>query len=245
MMKKKNTFTKYISIAIILLVGTLFVAKFGGPSLLKLYVEAGIGTCQKIPVLCMTPTPEIISPEIEKEYTAELLTYEFPTMSIKLPKDFTVIQERIKKVYYKRNKRQHQGNVVYLLHKGPNFFINLFPQLTKQGIKDNYEFIKRTMYADLKGIKNLTDAFFVIMKGIFIPDLGDLKDVKMAQFKLTDRRGFINYNFTASGNYFDCNIMDNAGNFFKIYIKDKGASLNLDKLLAILSSVKAIGESPQ
>lgn len=236
MMKKKNTFTKYISIAIILLVGILFVAKFGGPSLLRLYIESGIGTCQKIPVLCMTPTPEVISPEINKGYIAELLTYEFPKMSIQIPKDFTVIQERIKKVYYKKNKRQHSGSVIYLLHKGPNFFINLFPQLTKKGINDDYEFIKRTMFANLKGVKNLTDAFFVIMKGIFIPDLGDLKDVKMAQFKLKDKRGFINYNLTGAGNYFDCNIIDNAGSFFKIYIKDKGASLNLDQVLAIIST---------
>ena len=46
---------KYISIAVTLLAAVLFVAKFGGPSLLKSYVETGIGTCEKIPILCMAP----------------------------------------------------------------------------------------------------------------------------------------------------------------------------------------------
>jgi hypothetical protein len=185
----------------------------------------------------MAPALEIISPKINKEYIAELLPYEFPKMSIYAPKGFTIIKERIKKVYYKRNKRQHSGNVIYLLREDPNFFTNLFPQLTKQGIDSDYEIIKRTMFARLKDIKNLTDTVFVIMKSIFIPDLGDLRNVKMVQFMLTDKKGFINYNLDKSGNYFDGYIIDSGGNFYKIYIKDKEASLDLDKVLAIISTV--------
>jgi hypothetical protein len=236
-MKKKDTFARYITITVVLLLSILYVVKFGGPSILRLYVETGIGTCEKIPVLCMAPGQEIIRPEINKEYTAELLPYAFPKMSIYAPKGFTVGEERIKKVYYKKNKRKHIGSVIYLLYEEPNFFINLFPQLTKQGIDNDYEFIKRTMFAKLKDIKNLTDTSFVIMKGVFIPDLGDLKNVKMAQFMLSDKKGFINYTLSNSGNYFDCNIIDAAGNFFKIYIKDRDASLDLDKVLGIISTV--------
>jgi hypothetical protein len=236
-MKKKDIFVRYILIILVLLLGILYVAKYGGPSILRLYVESGIGTCEKIPILCMTPDPGIITPQINKEYIAELLPREFPTMSIYAPKDFTVVKENIKKVYYKKYKRKHSGSVIYILHEDPDFFINLFPQLTKQGIDSDYEFIKRTMLAKLKDIKNLTDTFFVIMKSVFSPDLGDLRNVKMVQFILTDKKGFINYNLSNSGNYFDCNIIDASGDLFKISIKDKDAGLDLDKVLAIISTV--------
>jgi hypothetical protein len=75
------------------------------------------------------------------------------------------------------------------------------------------------------------------MKGIFTPDLGNQKDVKMAQFTVLDKRGFINYNLTGPDHYFDCNIFNTNQDFFKIYIKDKGASLDLDKVLTIISTV--------
>lgn len=236
-MKKRHLFSKLILITIFLLLGILFVAKSGGPSLLRMYIENGVGSCEKIPILCMQPEKEVINPQINKEYIGGLLTYEFPNMSIGISRGFTVIQEKIKKVYYKKAKHKHPGGVIYLLYTEPKFFINLYPQLTKQGITDNYEFIKRTMFARLTDIKNLTDTFFVIMKSIFIPDLGELKNVKMAQFVMSDKRGFINYNLAYPDNYFDCNIIDKDGNFFKVYIKDKGARLNLDKALAIISTV--------
>jgi hypothetical protein len=158
-------------------------------------------------------------------------------MSICTPQDFAVFKEMLEKVYYKKNKRKHGGNVIYLLHEEPDFFIHLFPQLTRRGVASDYEFIKRTMFAKSKDIKNLTDAFFVIMKSVFVPGLGDSKTAKMAQFTLTDKRGFINYNLSKSGNYFDCNMFDSARNFFKIYIKDKDASLDLDKVMTIISTV--------
>ncbi len=106
-MKKKDTFARYITITVVLLLSILYVVKFGGPSILRLYVETGIGTCEKIPVLCMAPGQEIIRPEINKGYIAELLPYEFPKMSIYIPKGFSVVKESINKVYYKKHKRKH------------------------------------------------------------------------------------------------------------------------------------------
>ena len=237
---KTKSLGKNISLAIVLLLCLVFVAKSGGPALLRQYVQSGIGDCQKIPILCMAPTEEINSPKINKEYLKELLPCKFPKMAINVPRNFSVYQEEIKKVYYKKMKRPHQEAAVYLLCQAPNFFVDLFPQLKKQGVQDDYGFIKRIMCAKLKNIKNLTDAFFVIMKGIFIPDLGDQKDVKMAQFTAADKRGFINYNLSKPDNYFDCNVINKQGDFFKIYIKDRGANLDLGKVLAIISTVDSV-----
>jgi len=234
---KKKKFSRYVSLTVVFSLAVLFVAKSAGPSLLRLYIETGIGTCQKIPILCMAPSQGITNPGINKEYATGLLLYRFPKIEISLPRGFTVVQETIKKVYYKRRHRGHEGAVIYLLYEEPDFFINLFPQLKKQGIPDDYEFIKHTMQAKIEEIKNLNDAFFVIMKGIFTPDLGEQKQVKMAQFAMSDKKGFINYNLNKSGNYFDCNIIDKAGDFFKIYIKDKSARLDLEKVLAVISTV--------
>lgn len=237
---KRNRAIKFIATGIILLAAILFVAKFGGPSILKLYLETGVGTCEKIPILCLAPEEGIVNLDINKEYFAELLTLKFPNMEIAVPKGFDVVQEAIKKVYHKKKRSQHSGAVIYLLHEPPNFFINLFPHLKEQGIIDNYEFIRRVMYAKLKDTENLTDAFFVIMKGIFIPDLGKQENVRMVQFEVADKKGFINYNLGKPGNYFDCNVIDNEGDFFKIYIKDKGATLDLNQVMAIISLTNKI-----
>ena len=237
-MKKRHLFGKLISITVLLLLGILFVAKFGGPSLLKMYIENGVGSCEKIPILCMQPEKEIIGLGVNKEYLAELIPYKSPKMSLAMPKGFSIVQETIKKVYYKKGKHKYAGSVIYLLYKEPGFFINLFPQIAKQGINDDYGFIKHTMFANSNAMKNLTDAFFVIMKGIFIPDLGDQKNVKMAEFLIADKKGFINYNLGDLENYFDCNIINEQGKFFKIYIKDKGGSLDLNKVLTIISTAR-------
>ena len=235
---KKNLLLKFISITIAILFAVLFVAKFGGEAILRLYISSGVGTCKKIPVLCMAPDKEIIGLGVNKEYLAQLVPYEFPKMTVSIPNDFTAIQERVKKFYYSKSNRPQEGNIIYLLYEEPDFFINLFPQLKKQRVNDDFEFIKRTMFAKSGEVKNLTDVFFVIMKGIFIPDLGELSKVKMAQFEIADKRGFINYNLAASGNYFDCNVIDSKANFFKIYIKDKTAGLDLEKVLTIISTVR-------
>lgn len=238
--KLKQKGIKYISIAVALLAALFFVAKFGGPSILRLYVETGFGTCEKIPILCMAPTEQVINPEINTEYVRQLLPQDFPRMHLHIPRGFTLIKEGVKKIYYKKNKRPDKGAVIYLLYEEPNFFTKLFPQTLKQGIKDDYEFIRRTMYAKTEDIKNLNDVFFVVMKGIFTPDLGDQKNAKMLQLQMSDRKGFINYSLAKKDNYFDCNIITSDGSFFKIYIKDKGATLDLNKVFAIISTVNSL-----
>lgn len=237
-MKKKVL--KNICIAIVFLFGLAFIAKFGGPPILKLYIESGVGNCQKIPILCMTPAEETIKPIINKEYAQELIPYQFPKMAISIPKGFAIVQETIKKVYYKRSGRPQGGPVIYALYKEPGFFVNLFPQSKGRGIKDNYEFIKQTMYAKPADIKNINDAFFVIMKGIFIPDLGEQNNVKMIKFNFADKKGFINYNLSKPDSYFDCNVVNNEDTYFKIYIKDKAANLDLDKVFVIISTLSRL-----
>lgn len=236
----KHKALRYICLAVFFVLAILFVAQFGGPSILKLYIETGIGNCQKIPILCKTPQEAINAARINKEYIGELVLYKFPKMTIFIPKGFNVVQEVIQKVYYKKYKRLYSGAVIYLLYQPPDFFVKLFPQVKKQGINDNYTFLRRTMFARIEDVQNLTDTFFVIMKGIFIPDLGNQNTVRMSQFVMAEKRGFINYNLRERDNYFDCNIINNTGDFFKIYIKDKEAKLNLEKVLAIISTATSI-----
>jgi len=228
---------KYIYTAVVLSFALLFVAKFGGPAILKAYVETGVGNCRTLPLLCFVPEKEIINPEIDKAYLQELLPYTFPGIDISIPKGFTVIKGKITKAYYKKRKFNAESPVIYLLYQKPNFFINLFPRLKKQGIESNYDFVTRTMNARLNDIDNITDAFFVIMKTIFTPNIGDQANIKMVKFESSDKKGFITYNLRPLENYFDCDVISSDDTFFKIYIKDKGARLNLDKALAIISTL--------
>jgi len=233
----KNKTLKNISIILALFLSLLYVAIVAGPVLLKLYIKSGIGDCQKVPVLCVIPNEEIINPTVDSQYLEGLTLYKFPDLKIYLPKTFLVAKEKIKKVYYKRARRSRGEDVAYLLYEKPYFFINLFPQSKKIGIKNDYEFFRRIMYARLGQIQSLTDAFFVIVKSVFIPDLGDNKNLKMASLTTADLKGFIVYNLTPEGNYFDCNVFNNKDEFFKIYIKDKSAQLDMPKVLAILSNI--------
>jgi hypothetical protein len=75
------------------------------------------------------------------------------------------------------------------------------------------------------------------MKGIFTPDIGDQAAVKMIKFKLDNLSGFINYNLSAKGNFFDCNIFSKDGDFYKVYIKDYQGILDLNKVIVIISTV--------
>ncbi len=233
---KKRTL-KYIYIAVVLSFALLFVAKFGGAAILKAYVETGIGYCRTMPLLCFVPEKEIIKPEIDKTYLQELLPYTFPGIEISIPKGFIVIKGVITKVYYKKRKYNAKSPVIYLLYQKPKFFINLFPQVKKQGVENNYDFVTRTMNAKVKDINNITDAFFVIMKTIFTPNLGDQKNIKMVKFESSDKKGFITYNLNPLENYFDCDVISSDDAFFKIYIKDKGTKLDLNKVLAIISTL--------
>lgn len=242
----KKAIFKYIYIAIVLFFASLFVLKFGGQAILKAYVRIGIGDCRAIPILCMAPEKELNNPEIDKAYISELLPYSFPGqelpysfpgLEVSIPKGFTVIRGSTTKVYYKRRKYDAKTPTVFLLYQKPNFFINLFPQLRKEGIENNYGFVTRTLYAQLENINNITDAFFVIMKSVFTPNIGRQENAGIVKFKMLDKRGFITYNMAPLESYFDCDIINSDDAFFKIYIKDKGKRLDLDKVLAIISTM--------
>lgn len=235
-MKKK--LAKNLSIGILLILSLLFVAKVAGPQFLRMYVEMGLGDCTKLPIFCVAPDEEISDSTIDESYVEQLVEYALPEVKIKVPKDFSLIKEKITKVYYKRKYKRFEGPVIYLLFEKPDYFLNLFPRLKKQGIRSDYDFLLKTMSAKTKEINTLTDAFFTIMKSVFTPDLGDQNNLRMVKFVNQNKRGFITMNLGESENSFDCNIIDSQGNFFKLYIKDKGASLDLNKILAIISTVE-------
>ncbi len=237
-MKKKAA--QFITTAVVLIFALFFLIKFGGPSLLRAYVQTGVGSCQKIPVLCLSPETKIVNPLIDQDYKSGLLLYKFPKMQIYLPKGFNVTQEEMKKFYYTKGARKLSGSAIYLLYEKPGFFPELFPQLIKRGVSDNYIFISRTLAAETARIQNLTDAFFAIMKTIFTPNLGDQKNIKMIKFVMPDYRGYITYNLGEKQNYFNCDIIDNEGGFFKVYIKDKQGILDLTKVFTIISTAEEL-----
>jgi len=234
---KTNRLTKFITGILAFCLALVFIIKFAGPNILRQYISYGIGECKNIPILCMQPQEKVFSPEISPEYLATLFPQKFPKMSISAPKDFTLIQELIKKVYHKKRHVNNQA-VIYLLRQEPGAFIKLYPDVQKQGVRDNYEFIRRLMYANLKNAENITDAFFLIMKSVFTPDIGNQSTAKMIKFKIKDKLGYINYTMAKPNNYFDCNVLDKNDNFFKVYIKDIGARLDLNNVFAIISTLK-------
>ncbi|HOX23936.1 MAG TPA: hypothetical protein PLL10_10755 [Elusimicrobiales bacterium] len=176
--------------------------------------------------------------EINKSFLGELNPHDFPRMSIQLPTGFNVYEEKHKRYYFKKWGKGAKTPTIFLIYEPPQFFIMLFPEAKKQGITDNYSFIKRSMEANLDNLQNLHDAFFVVMKGIFIPDTGNQNNTKMEQFTVGDRKCFINYNLGPKENYFDCNIADKDDSYYKIYIKDMDKKLDLEKVAAIISTLK-------
>lgn len=232
-------FAKYFGRTILLIMAVAFVIKFAGPNILRQYISYGIGNCKTTPILCMQPDEKIFIPQIDTLYLDTLIPHVFPKMSIAVPKGFTLIQELIKKPYYKK-RHDHNKAVIYLLVQEPGAFIKLYPDVKKQAVTDNYEFIRRLTYANLNRIENITDAFFLIMKSVFTPDIGNQSTAKMIKFKLLDLKGFINYSMAKPNNYFDCNVSDAEGNFFKVYIKDIGARLDLNNVFAIISTLKPV-----
>lgn len=235
----KNRFMKFLTASCAVSLCLAFIVKFAGPNILKQYISYGIGDCKTVPILCLQPDEKTITPEPNREYADTLVPQKFPKMSLSAPKGFNLVQELIKKKYY---KKRHPGNkaVIYLLRQEPGAFIRLYPDVRKQGVNNNYEFMRRLMYANINKINNLTDAFFVVMKSIFIPDLGQQNICRMVQFKMGDKIGFINYSMAKPDNYFDCNVLDTKGNFFKVYIKDIGGRLDLNNVFAIISTLEPI-----
>ncbi len=238
-----NRFIKYLAGTIALALSLAFVIKFAGPNILRQYISYGIGNCKNIPILCRQPENNTFKPEINKEYLDTLIPQNFPKMSVSVPRGFTLVQELIKRVYYKKNRFNNHNNnkaVIYLLFQEPGAFIKLYPDVRKQGIKDNAEFLRHLMRANLDQVNNITDAFFVIMKSVFTPDIGNQSTAKMIKFELGGIKGFINYTMAKPDNYFDCNVLDEKDNFFKVYIKDAGARLDLNNVFAIISTLKPI-----
>lgn len=232
-------FAKYLSRVILLIIAVAFVIKFAGPNILRQYISYGVGSCKVTPLLCMQPEEKIFTPQIDSQYLDTLIPHVFPKMSVSVPKGFNLIQELIKKQYYKKRHAFNRA-VMHLLIQEPGAFIKLYPDVRKQGVFDNYEFIRRLEYAHLGEIENITDAFFLIMKSVFTPDVGNQSIAKMIRFKLKDKEGYINYTLARPNNYFDCNVLDADGNFFKLYIKDIGARLDLNNVFAIISTLKPV-----
>jgi len=233
-----NKTKKHITSVLSIFLALVFIGVFGGPQLLKLYIRSGMGDCKSLPITCREPEIELNDPAISKEAIENFVPYVFKEIEICLPKSFNVVKSHTKKYYFKRRMIPTGRQTIYLLYKEPNFFVNLFPHLKKKGVKDDYEFIRRTMYAKTTDIHGITDTFFVIMKGVFTPFLGDQQNLAMIKFKLDDKRGFINFDLSQNANYFDCNIIDGDNNFFKVYIKDTSCRLELADVFAILSTVK-------
>jgi len=241
----KNTTKTIILFAVVLLVGILFLAKFATPALLKTYVEMGMGgpTAYKQPVFSVVASEEIIDFPVDQAYIQELLPYKYPDMEVLLPKKFSVTKHTKTKYYYKRRAIKDRNAAIYLLCKNPDFFVGLFPQVKKIGIDNNGEFISKVLNAKTQDINAIQDAFFSIMKSIFTPDMGNQENLKIIKFILGDKKGFVTYNLTPEANYFDCNFTDKDGYYLKIYIKDKPASLDLSKILAIISTAKSKANS--
>ncbi len=236
----KAAWTKWALLIAVFLASLAFVIKFGFPQLLRAYIQAGVGDCSKIPVLCMAPQEVEPAFKIDKDYLQGLTRLRFPNTEISVPKGFKVVQELVSKPYYKKRRPRNEEAVIYLIHQPPGFFIKLFPQVKKMGISDNYAFFRALIYSRESGINSADDAFFVILKSIFTPDLGDQKSVKMIQFKSNGRGYFINYNLSGRTFFFDCAIITESGDFFKVYIKDTRATLDLDKVFSILSTLLAV-----
>jgi hypothetical protein len=238
-MTTRNQLLKYFINTIIILLGLAFIIKFAGPNILKQYIIYGMGDCKNIPILCIQPQESTFKPQINSEYKDMLVPHNFPKMSAAIPKGFNVVQELIKKNYYKKRHANNEA-VIYLLFQEPKAFIKLYPNVQKQGVRDNYEFIRHLNYASLNQINNVTDAFFIIMKSIFTPNIGNQGNAKMIRFELNEYKGFISYTMAKPNNYFDCNIIDEDDNFFKVYIKDIGAHLDLNNVFAIITTLKSL-----
>jgi len=237
-MKKTGNLFKYFAWSVLLALSIAFIIKFGSPQLLRFYVRTGIGDCQKIPIFCMSPLETLEIKNLPSVSDAGLVPYCAYKISAFVPRGFNVVQELFIKSSYKKYNRMHKGDVIYMLCQDKDFFARLYPQLKKAGVTDNYEFIRRVMNANEEKIGNVNDAFFLIMKGIFIPDIGNQANAKMVKISLSGLKGFMNYNLDASGNYFDSSLVDEKGNFFKVYIKNKSKNIDLETALAVISTLR-------
>lgn len=235
----KDKITRIIIITLFSSVCAAFVVKFGGPAILRGYIASTLGDCKKIPVYCMSPGDFTDPMCADTAYIRrELIQCQMFKMQLCIPRGFLVVEEKTRKIYRKRKPNPSGDSVIFLFHKPPGFFTGLFPQLKKNGILNDYDFLKTVMNTRLDKVNTINEVFFMIMKGVFICDLGPQKNAQMLSFASGPRKGFINYNLTPSGNYFDAKFVDEKEGFFSIYIKDKNKELDLKKACAIISTME-------
>ncbi len=237
-MKLRKRLLKYFLIALFVTFGLVYAIKQGGPATLRLYIESGIGNCIEIPIMCVSPEDKFHEAKLDSEFIVGLHEYQLDQIHIHTPEGFKVVKQKITMQYYKKKKDKTKGSTIYIVQKPVDFFVILFSDVTKNSIKNDYDFVSRVMNAKINRIMNLQDAFFVIMKGIFTPDLGEQASVRIVKVKVGKFNGFISYNYDPLGNYFDCNLLEEGGGYYKVYIKDKAKKLNLDDVVSIISTIR-------
>jgi len=230
---------------IFLTLSLLYVIKQGGPEILKLYVESGIGNCRDIPIMCVSPEDRFYQNSLDPVYIENLHECNLEQIRIQAPDGFKIVKQKIVIRYYKKKKDISNGSTIYIVQKPVGFFVNLFSEIAQGDVKNDYDFVSRVMNAKINKIGNLKDAFFVIMKGIFTPDLGDQASVKIVKVKVGKMNGFISYNYEPQANYFDCNLIEEGGGYYKVYIKDKAKKLDLDKVVSIISTIRLTDKSAE
>jgi hypothetical protein len=235
--KKSNRLLNKIPAAIFLFILLFFAFSFAAPTILRRYLELGIGSCKKIPVLCLLPQQKYFN--IVQNARQDFIPFNFDRLKVSVPKGFSVIQELDKRYFYKKKKYLNKGSVIYTLRQDPGYFVSLFRDTKKYGINNNYDFIRRVAFASQKNIKGLNDAFFVVMKGIFIPDLGKQDNVEIGYFELKDKKGFIAFNMQGEHSYFNLDLVDINDNYYKIYIRDEGRKLDLEDVFGIALSLRS------
>jgi len=154
------------------------------------------------------------------------------------------VQGEEEKTYYKKRPWKTMGSIVYLLYQPPDYFVNSFPDIKEKGVTDDYTFVKRTMCSDADSIRTITDAFFVVMKSIFTPDLGDQKNLCMISFEGDGKKGFISFNLGKKEFAYSADIFDKDRNYFKIFLRDRSRKIDLKKVFTIISTIRKT-ESPQ
>lgn len=237
-MKLRFRLLKYFLTAVILSLALFYVVKNAGPATIRLYIESGIGNCKEIPIMCSAPEDKFYQAKIDQDFVAMLHEYNLDQIHIHTPDGFKLVKQKIVIRYYKKKKDRSNGSTIYIVQKPVDFFVTLFADVTKNDVKNDYDFVSRVMNARINKINNLKDAFYVIMKGIFTPDLGDQASIKIVKVKAGTMNGFVSYNYEPHANYFDCNLLEKSGGYYKVYIKDKAKKLDLDKVVAMISTLR-------
>lgn len=233
-----NRFFKPFALLLILGAAVLFIIRFGGPQLLSFYVRSGLGKEVHLPIFYSARKEERAVTAVSEQVLAQLRPTRMENVELGVPKEFVIFKGALKRSYYKKWPPKSAGSQIHLLTQPKNYFVRLNPQVMAQGVSDDYEFLRRVQDARLDRIRSISDAFFVIMKGIFTPDLGDQKDLRTVTFTLPGKRGFLTESHASEGDFYDCNFFDDRDRYFKLYIKDLNRSLSRSGVLAIVSTVR-------